>query len=51
MPPDVSAITYRLPGNHDVAAEIDDDGYWMLKYHSTKGQHIGTDENWRTGRR
>lgn len=34
VPTDVSAITYRLPGNRDVAATIDDDGYWMLMYHT-----------------
>jgi hypothetical protein len=34
VPTDVSAITYRLPGNREVAATIDDDGYWMLMYHT-----------------
>jgi hypothetical protein len=34
VPSDVSAITYRLPGKRDVAARINDDGYWMLMFHT-----------------
>jgi hypothetical protein len=45
VPADVSSITYRLPGNRDVRATIDDDGYWMLKHHSADGEGIGTEEN------
>jgi hypothetical protein len=34
VPTDVSAISYRLPGGRDVAATIDNNGYWMLMYNS-----------------
>lgn len=44
VPDDVSAISYRLPGNRNVAASIDD-GYWMLKHHSGSGRGIGTEED------
>ncbi|MET1004383.1 MAG: hypothetical protein ABWX96_02475 [Propionibacteriaceae bacterium] len=33
VPQDVTKISYRLPGDRDVAATIDRDGYWMVKYH------------------
>jgi hypothetical protein len=32
-PQDVSKITYALPGDRSVVAQIAEDGYWMLKYH------------------
>ena len=33
VPADVTAISYRLPGNHEVAATISASGYWMVKDH------------------
>jgi hypothetical protein len=42
VPADVAAISYRLPGRVDVAATIDDRGYWMVKHHTEAGEDIGT---------
>ena len=33
VPSDVTGISYALPGGRDVAAEMDKDGYWMVKFH------------------
>ena len=44
VPTDVSAIGYRLPGDQDVAATIDDQGYWMLKYHTAAEKDIGSQD-------
>jgi hypothetical protein len=45
VPTDVSAITYRLPGDREVAATISERGYWMLKHHSGSGESIGSEES------
>ena len=46
VPSDVSAITYRLPGNRDVAARIENDGYWMMMFHTDGDLAEGGVQDW-----
>ena len=45
VPKDVTAISYRLPKGTEVAAKLDRDGYWMIKYHTAAGEHLDDEEN------
>ena len=46
VPSDVSAIAYRLPGKRDIAAKIEDDGYWMVMFHTDSELADGRVQDW-----